>query len=97
MPEVVLYRAAIQDNPIHLLTCLSTTKKLLSDIIAAKMSRRMGQYISGAQKGISKDTRGANHQLLTDRADVRDCRAKQNNLCTAWIDSKKAQGLIHGY
>uniref|UniRef100_A0A7N8XHF5 Reverse transcriptase domain-containing protein n=1 Tax=Mastacembelus armatus TaxID=205130 RepID=A0A7N8XHF5_9TELE len=72
------------------ITCLCTTWKLLSGIIAAKMSRHMAQYMSGAQKGIGKDTRGAKHQLLVDKAVARDCKTRQTNLCTAWIDYKKA-------
>lgn len=59
----------------------------------------MGQYTSGAQNGISKDTRVAKHQLLTDRAVARDCRTRQTNLCTAWIDYKKAYNSMpkNGY
>ncbi len=49
------------------ITCLSTTWKLLSGIIAAKMSRHVAQYMSRAQKGIGSNTRGAKHQLLVDR------------------------------
>ncbi|KAL4008504.1 hypothetical protein ACER0C_002356 [Sarotherodon galilaeus] len=72
------------------ITCLSTTWKLLSGIILAKMNRHMGQYMSGAQKGIGKNTRGAKHQLLVDRTVSRDCKTRRTNLCTAWIDYKKA-------
>uniref|UniRef100_A0A669EZW7 Reverse transcriptase domain-containing protein n=1 Tax=Oreochromis niloticus TaxID=8128 RepID=A0A669EZW7_ORENI len=72
------------------ITCLSTTWKLLSGIISAKMNRHMGQYMSGAQKGIGKNTRGAKHQLLVDRTVSRDCKTRLTNLCTAWIDYKKA-------
>lgn len=83
-----LQKRAIPSN-YRPITCLSTTWKLLPGIIATKMNRHMGQYTSGAQNGISKDTRVAKHQLLTDRAVARDCRARQTNLCTAWIDYKK--------
>ncbi len=72
------------------ITCLCTTWKLLSGIIAAKMSRHMAQYMHRAQKGIGSNTRGAKHQLLVDRAVTRDCKTRQTNLCTAWIDYKKA-------
>ncbi|XP_076733794.1 uncharacterized protein LOC143414044 [Maylandia zebra] len=72
------------------ITCLSTTWKLLSGIISAKMNRHMGQYMSGTQKGIGKNTRGAKHQLLVDRTVSRDCKTRLTNLCTAWIDYKKA-------
>ncbi len=72
------------------ITCLCTTWKALSGIIAAKMSKHVAQYMSGAQKGIGSNTRGAKHQLLVDRAVARDCKNRQTNLCTAWIDYKKA-------
>ncbi|TWW59899.1 hypothetical protein D4764_06G0014290 [Takifugu flavidus] len=72
------------------ITCLSTTWKLLSGIIAAKISRHMDQYMSRAQKGIGNNTRGAKHQLLVHRAFAQDCRTRHTNLCTAWIDYKKA-------
>lgn len=72
------------------ITCLSTTWKLMSGIIAAKISGHMNQYMSAAQKGIGKNTRGAKHQLLVDRTVARDCRTRKTNLCTAWIDYKKA-------
>lgn len=40
------------------ITCLSTTRKLLSGSILAKTSRCMAQYMSGAQKGAGRSTRG---------------------------------------
>lgn len=52
--------------------------------------RHMGQYISGAHKGIGRSIRGAKHQLLADRAVAQDCKTRLTNLCTAWIDYKKA-------
>ncbi|XP_078026439.1 uncharacterized protein LOC144464171 [Epinephelus lanceolatus] len=76
-----------ENRPI---TCLSTAWKFLSGIIAAKITRHMGQYMSKAQKGIGSNTRGAKHQLLIDRAIARDCRSRKINLCTAWTDYKKA-------
>ncbi|TWW73235.1 hypothetical protein D4764_15G0006290 [Takifugu flavidus] len=54
------------------ITCLSTTWKLLSGIIAAKISRHMDPYMSRAQKGRGNNTRGAKHQLLVDRAIAQD-------------------------
>ena len=46
--------------------------------------------MSGAQKGIGSNTRGAKHQLLVDRAVARDCKNRHTNLCTAWINYKRA-------
>ncbi|KAI3353666.1 hypothetical protein L3Q82_004919 [Scortum barcoo] len=53
-------------------------------IIAAKVSSHIAEYVSGAQKGISKDTRDTKHQLLVDRAVARDCKA---NLCTDYKEA----------
>lgn len=46
--------------------------------------------MSGAQKGMGKNTRGTKQQLLVDRAVVQDCKSRLTNLCTASIDYKKA-------
>ena len=52
--------------------------------------------MSEAQKGIGSNTRGAKHQLLVDRTVTRDCKKRQTNLCTAWIDYKKAyNSMLH--
>lgn len=47
-------------------TCLSITWKVLSGIIAANMNGHMDHYISGAQKEISRNTRGAWSQPRSD-------------------------------
>uniref|UniRef100_A0A3B5PPD0 Reverse transcriptase domain-containing protein n=1 Tax=Xiphophorus maculatus TaxID=8083 RepID=A0A3B5PPD0_XIPMA len=72
------------------ITCLSTTWKLMSGIIAAKISKHMDKHMSTAQKGIGVNSRGAKHQLLVDRTVARDCKTRHTNLCMAWIDYKKA-------
>ena len=65
--------------------------KLLSAIIAIKICRHVAQYMSRAQKGVGSDTRGDKHQLLVDRAVVRNSKTRMTNLCTAWIENKKAE------
>ena len=50
--------------------------------------------MSSAQKGIGNNTRGAKHQLLVDRAIAQDCKTRSTNLCTAWIDYKKAYDMM---
>uniref|UniRef100_A0A096LTJ7 Reverse transcriptase domain-containing protein n=1 Tax=Poecilia formosa TaxID=48698 RepID=A0A096LTJ7_POEFO len=64
--------------------------KLMSGIIAAKISEHMDKYMSTAQKGIGINCRGAKHQLLVDHTVAQDCKTRHTNLCTAWIDYKKA-------
>jgi len=85
-------RSKERNNTIKLssITCLCTTWKLLSGIIAEKINTHMAPYMSKAQKGVGKNTRGAKHQLLIDRTIYRDCKSRNTNLCTAWIDYKKA-------
>ena len=72
------------------ITCLSTTWKVVSGITAAKLHVHMTRYMSSAQKGIGKNTRGSKHQLLIDRAVTNDSRSRQTNLSTAWIKYRKA-------
>lgn len=77
-------------NDTHL-----TADKLHSRIIAVKISRHMAQYLSLGQKGISKHTRGANHQILVDRAVIQHCKAKWTNGYTAWIEKITQDRVRH--
>lgn len=60
-------------------TCLSTMWKLMSEIIAAKISRQVDYYMSTAQKNICEKTRGLKPQLLVDWTIPRNCK-------TGWWD-----------
>lgn len=77
---------------------LQTEKKWINTI-----TFYMDQYMSRKdiilQKGIGKTTRGAKHQLPVNNAITQDCRTWPTNLCTAWIDCKKAEDSMptHGY
>lgn len=55
------------------------TSTLTAKQLVAKMNRNMTQYISRAQKGIGKITRGTKHQLLVDKAVPRDCKTRLTN------------------
>ena len=46
------------------------------------------------QKGCKKESRGTKDQLLTDKKILRDCRRTHTNLGMAWIDYKKAYGMV---
>ena len=76
------------------ITCLSTTWKLLSGVIAGKLEEHMGTHMSSAQKGIGRNTRGAKHQLLVDLTVSQDSRKRHTNLAMAWIDYKKAYDSV---
>lgn len=81
------------------LPCFCTTWKLLSGIIAAKMSRRTDQYMSMPQKGIKSKTRSARNQILRDKAVNQDSKTRRTNLCTPRVKHKKAcvtQCIKHG-
>ena len=58
------------------------------------MSRHGAHYMRRAQKGAGSDTRGAKHQQLLGRGVSKDCETRMTNLCTAWIDYKKAYDSI---
>ena len=76
--------------------CLSTTWKVQSDIIAAKIQVHINKYMSTSQKSIGNNTRGSKHQLLIDRAVTNDSRARQINLSTAWINYRTAyDSMLH--
>ena len=77
------------------ITCLSTTWKVLSGIIAAKLQVHRTGYMSTAQKDTGKNTRGSKHQLLLDRAVTNDLRSRQTNMSTAWIAYRKAYDSKH--
>lgn len=51
----------------NLITSLCTTQKVLSGLIADKISRCTVQNISENQKGFGKNSRGAKNQLLVNR------------------------------
>ena len=71
------------------ITCLSTTWKLLSGILADKLGVYMAGYMHKAQRGIGGGSRGLKHQLLIDQSVAEDARSRRTNLAMAWIDYKK--------
>ena len=76
------------------ITCLPTTWKLFSGIIAQKIQQHMNGYMHETQKGIGNKSRGTKHQLLIDKAVIKDSKNRQTNLSLAWIDYKKAYDSV---
>ena len=76
------------------ITCLSTTWKLLSGIIADKIQEHVCEYMHTAQRGIGSGSRGSKHQLLIDQTVSKDSRSRRTNLAMAWIDYKKAYDSV---
>ena len=78
------------------ITCLTTTWKLLTSIIA----RDIGAYLEGnslipdEQKGCRTKTRGCKDQLLIDQAIMKNCRRRCTNMTVTWVDFRKAYDSV---
>ena len=74
------------------ITCLPTTFKLLTSIIAVKIQDYLenNNLIPEEQKGNRRQTRGTKDQLLIDKMILRNSKRRKTNLNMAWIDYKKA-------
>ena len=46
------------------------------------------------QKGCKKRSRGTNDLIYIDRTLIRDVKSRKKNLAMAWIDYKKAYGMV---
>lgn len=78
------------------ITCLPTTWKLFSSIVAEEVYRHLEEHCLWPveQKGCKKLSRGTKDQLLIDKMILRDCRERKVGLHTAWIDYKKAYDSV---
>jgi hypothetical protein len=78
------------------ITCLSTTWKLLSSILASAIGDHLNQngILAKEQKGCTKGSRGTKDQLMMDKTIMRDSRSRKTNLSACWIDYKKAYDSI---
>ena len=77
-------------------TCLSTTWKLLTSIIAKDLASYLETHnlIPDEQKGCRNKTRGCKDQLMTDQAIMKNCRRRLTNLAVTWVDFKKAYDSV---
>ena len=81
-------------------TCLGTTFKLMTAIIADTIQNHLYKYnlIPEEQKGNRRNSRGTKDQLLIDKMILRNSRRRKTNLHVAWIDYKKAfDSLPHSW
>ena len=96
--RTVLVMGDPQQGPIpssyRPITCLSTTWKLLSGILADKIGVHMDGYMHKAQRSIGRESRGSKHQLLIDQSVAKDARSRRTSLAMAWIDYKKAYDSV---
>ena len=73
-------------------TCLSTTFKLMTAIMAESMLNHLENngLIPNEQKGNRRKSRGTKDQLLIDKMILRNAKRRKTYLRIAWIDYKKA-------
>ena len=82
------------------ITCLPTTFKLMTAIIAESIQNYLEQnsLIPEEQKGIRRKSRGTKDQLLIDQMILRNAKRRKTNLHVTWIDYKKAfDSLPHSW
>ena len=74
------------------ITCLPTTYKLLTSIIAEKIRSHILDIdiMAEEQKGCCRGSLGCKEQLLIDLAILDEVHRKKRNLSVAWIDLRKA-------
>ena len=70
------------------ITCLPTTFKLVTAIIAEAIQNHLEQngLIPEEQKGSRRKSRGTKNQLLIDKMILRNAKRRKTNLHVAWID-----------
>ena len=87
-------------NNYRPITCLPTTFKLMTAIIAESMLNHLenNDLISDEQKCNRRKSRGTKDQLLIDKMILRNAKRRKTNLHVAWIDYKKAfDSLPHSW
>ncbi|PNF13578.1 hypothetical protein B7P43_G19014 [Cryptotermes secundus] len=74
------------------ITCLSTMYKMLTGIIARRISLYLEEHnlLPEEQKGCHPGSKGCKDQLLISKAILEDCRRRKKNLNIDWIDYQKA-------
>lgn len=74
------------------ITCLTTTYKVLTSIIASRCYQHLdvNNILPEEQKGCKKGSYGCKDQLLINKMIMEDCFKKRKNLSMAWVDYQKA-------
>ena len=69
---------------------------LLTGVVADQIYAHLDQakLLPEEQKGCRKGCRGTNDLLYADRAVIKGVKSRNKNLEMAWIDYKKAYGMI---
>ena len=87
-------------NNYRPITCLPTTFKLMTAIIAESMLNHLENngLIPDEQKGNRRKSRGTKNQLLIDKMILRNAKRRKTNLHVTWIDYQKAfDSLPHSW
>jgi hypothetical protein len=79
-------------NNYRPITCLPSTWKLLTGILANELSDHLSAHklLAQEQKGCCPNSRGTKDQLMVDKMVMTDSRSRKTNLSMCWIDYKKA-------
>ena len=88
----LLPKSTVTQNPNNYrpITCLPTTYKILTSIIAERMYAFLDEnnLLPVEQKGCRKGSYGCKDQLLINKAIMEEVKSKKRNLSTTWIDYK---------
>jgi len=78
------------------ITRLTTSWKLLSGILADRITQHLNQHdiLAYEQKGSRSGCRGTKDQLLIDKVLTADSKRRKTNLAMGWIDYKKAYDTV---
>ena len=78
------------------ISCLPLMWKVLTSVLSDSIYNYLDEndLLPSEQKGCRRRTRGTKDQLLIDKTILRDCKKRNKNLATAWIDYKKAYDMI---
>ena len=65
-------------------------------MLAEKMYSHLKRenVLPSEQNGCRKGSHGTKDQLLIDKTVLRDCKKRHTNLAMAWVDFKKAYGMV---
>ena len=78
------------------ITCLPTTWKLITSIIAEEMYAHLEKQslLPVEQKGCRRNAQGTKDHLLVDKLVMSNCRRRKVDLHVSWIDYKKAYDSV---
>ena len=67
---------------------------MLTGITGESVFLESEKVLSEEQQVCRKNSRGANGQLMIDKMVMMNCKRRLTDLCVAWIDYKKAYGMV---